>query len=360
MYLFEKQRVMLLWNYSSINIYRMKTCFLLSLSVLLFFSCGNKKSSENEVPVEGKEVVNLILDTDLGPDYDDVGAMALMHALADSGLVTVLATVSSNKDERVVPCIEVLNYYFGRPAIPVGAPKSEGGASLTTWHKDKWTDFLPSVYEHKTMKTSDAPDAVKVYRRILSEQKDNSVTICTTGFFTNLKDLLLSAGDEYSPLSGKELVGKKVKRLVSMAAQFPEGREFNVYCDAPASEIVIGEWPTEIIFSGFEIGVVVLTGKLTAQMPVTNSPVKDTYEMCLKEGDFDGRNSWDQTAVLVAIKGYEPYYSTERGTVSVDDNGANTWSPSENGTHIRLIEQMPPTQVASLIESYMMHQPVAK
>jgi inosine-uridine nucleoside N-ribohydrolase len=338
----------------------MKTYLLCSLSVLLLFACGNKKSNETAASVNGKEVVNLILDTDLGPDYDDVGAMALMHALADSGLVNILATVSSNKDERVIPCIEVLNYYFNRPTIPVGAPKSEGGASLTTWHTDKWTDYLPSVYEHQTGKTSDAPDAVKVYRRILSEQKDNSVTICTLGFFTNLKDLLLSQGDEYSPLSGKELVVLKVKRLVSMAARFPEGREFNVYCDTPASEIVIGEWPTEIIFSGFEIGEVVLTGKQTAQMPVSNSPVKDTYAMCLKEGDFDGRNSWDQTAVLVAIKGYDPYYSTEKGTVYVDDNGANTWSPSENGKHIRLIEQMPPARVASLIESYMMHQPVIK
>jgi inosine-uridine nucleoside N-ribohydrolase len=356
----KNKKIKLLWDYSPINIYRMKTYFLCSLSVLLLVSCGNKKSNETSVPVNEKEVVNLILDTDLGPDYDDVGAMALMHALADSGLVNILATVSSNKDERVIPCIEVLNGYFNRRSVPVGAPKSEGGVSLTTWHKDKWTDYLPSVYEHQTEKTSDAPDAVKVYRRILSEQKDAGVTICTLGFFTNLKDLLLSPGDEYSPLSGKELVAKKVKRLVSMAARFPEGREFNVYCDIPASKTVIGEWPTEIIFSGFEIGEVVLTGKQTAKMPVSNSPVKDTYEMCLKEGDFDGRNSWDQTAVLVAIKGYDPCYTTEKGTVSVDDNGANTWSPSENGKHIRLIEKIPPGQVASLIESYMMHQPVAK
>lgn len=327
----------------------MKTYLLLGLSVLLLISCGNKK-----------DYVNLILDTDLGPDYDDVGAMAVMHALADSGLVNILATVSSNKDEQVIPCIEVLNAYFNRPSIPVGAPKSEGGVSLTTWHKEKWTDFLPSKYEHKTKKTSDAPDAVKIYRRILSKQEDNSVIICTIGFFTNLKDLLLSKGDEYSPLSGTELVAKKVKHLVSMAGWFPEGREFNVHCDTYASQIVATQWPTDIYFSGFEVGVVVLTGKQTAKMQVENSPVKDAYEMCLKEGDFDGRNSWDQTAVLVAVKGYEPYYSIEKGTMYVDDNGANTWIPSENGKHIRLIEKMPHTQVASLIESYMMHQPIQK
>ncbi|MDR3194486.1 MAG: nucleoside hydrolase, partial [Tannerella sp.] len=81
-----------------------KNCFILALTLAFLASCAPK--------------VHLIFDTDLGPDYDDVGALALLHALADSGEVNILATVSSNKDERVVPCIEVLNTYFGRPAIP--------------------------------------------------------------------------------------------------------------------------------------------------------------------------------------------------------------------------------------------------
>lgn len=357
-----------------------KKSFLFSLSLLFLVSCYNKSrsgaasadgaastaglvsdvTSGGNQTKTGKPIVNLILDTDLGPDYDDVGAMALMYALADSGQVHVLATISSNKDEQVVPCLEVLNTYFNHPDMPVGAPKSEGGASLTTWHKEKWTDYLPATYPHKTAKTSDAPNAVQVYRKILAAQEDGSVVICTIGFFTNLKDLLLSEGDAYSPLSGKELVTKKVKWLVSMAACFPEGREFNVHCDAPASKVVFTQWPTEIYLSGFEIGKEVLTGKQVAKMPVENSPVKDTYSMCLAEGDFDGRMSWDQTAVLVAIKGYEDYYATERGTVIVDDNGGNTWQPLADGKHIRLIEKMPHVQVASLIETYMMHQPVKK
>ena len=98
--------------------------------------------------------MNLILDTDLGPDYDDVGAMAVMHALADSGYVNILATLSSNHDELVIPCIEVLNIYFNRPDIPLGAPKREGGVTMTSGHKIKWTEVLPAKYPHKTKKTS--------------------------------------------------------------------------------------------------------------------------------------------------------------------------------------------------------------
>ena len=85
-----------------------------------------------------------------------------------------------------------------------------------------------------------------------------------------------------------------------MAGLFPEGKEFNVYCDVPASKVVADEWPTEIVFSGFEIGNVILTGKKLVQMNVENSPVKDAYALCFTEGDPEGRMSWDHTAVLVA------------------------------------------------------------
>jgi inosine-uridine nucleoside N-ribohydrolase len=319
------------------------------LVLMLLASC----SGSNTKPV------NLILDTDLGPDYDDVGAMALLHALADSGQVNILATLSSNKDERVIPCMEVLNTYFNRPSIPVGAPKSEGGVSLTAWHKTKWTDVLPARYKHATNQTSDAPDAVKIYRQVLSKQDDQSVVICSIGFFTNLKNLLLSEADEYSPLSGKELVARKVKQLVSMAAKFPEGKETNIYGDTPASIIVMRDWPAEIILSGYEIGFVIRTGKKVVQMPVENSPVKDVYSMCLAE-DIVARASYDQTAVLVAIKGYESYFSTERGTVNVNSDGYNTWTPDENGRHVRLMQKLPPEQLASIIETCMMHQLINK
>ncbi len=312
-------------------------------------------------PCTSAEPVRLILDTDMGPDYDDVGAMAVMYALADSGKVQVLATLSSNKDERTIPCIEVLNTYFNRPDMPVGAPKGEGGVTMTTWHKVKWTDFLPAHYPHKTKQTSDAPDAVKIYRELLSAQPDSSVVICSIGFFTNLKDLLLSAGDEDCPLSGRDLVAKKVRRLVAMGGAFPEGKEFNVYSDVASARVVAESWPTEILFSGFEIGEKILTGKRLVQLPEENNPVKDAYSLCFAEGDPDGRMSWDLTAVWVAINGYAPYYKVERGTFRiVNDEGENSWMPDEGGRDLRLIENIPPGEMALLIENYMMHQPVSE
>lgn len=97
------------------------------------------------------------------------------------------------------------------------------------------------------------------------------------------------------------------------------------------------------------------------QLNIENSPVKETYELCFAEGDEKGRMSWDQTAALVAIKGYEPYFTMERGKLQVvDDEGTNKWTPDVQGSHLRLIQKMPFDQLASLIENYMMHQPSVK
>ena len=330
----------------------MKNMYFAGIACLLLLACQGQNS-----PEESGHPVNLILDTDFGPDYDDVGAMALLYCLADSGKVNVLATVSSNHHDRVVPCIDVINNYFGYPDMPVGAPKSEGGVNLTTWHKIKWTEYLPEKYPHRWKHTADAPDAVEVYRRILQEAPDSSITICTIGFFPNLRDLLISGPDSVSPLTGKELAARKVKKMVSMAGRFPEGEEFNVQMDTPASVMAINQWPGEIVFCGFEIGENILTGKSLLQEGEKESPVWEAYNLCMAEGDSAGRMSWDQAAVWVAVKGSDPYFATEKGRCIINEDGSNRWESDPAGKHLRLIEKTDPEQIARVIESYMTYRP---
>ncbi len=300
--------------------------------------------------------VPIIFDTDMGPDYDDVGAIALLHALADSGQATILATIASSKYPRVAPVLSVLNTYFSRPNIPIGVPKGE---AVTDADKQHWSDTLVARYPHKIKSNKEAPDAVAIYRQVLAKQPDKSVTIVTVGFLTNLANLLESKPDKYSKLSGKELVGKKVKNLVSMAGKFPEGREFNVFKDSTASLETFRDWPTEIIFSGFEIGQKIKTGlPLITNTNIQNSPVKDVFRISipLDKEDKDGRMSWDQTAVLVAIKGTAPYYETKPGRIVTLPNGNNQWDAGKQG-HVYLVEKMPLPEVTRLINNYMMHQP---
>ncbi|MPR34209.1 nucleoside hydrolase [Salmonirosea aquatica] len=306
-----------------------------------------------EVPVQSQGTpVNLILDTDIGPDYDDVGAMAVMHTLADSGQVNILATVASNQSKYIAATLNVLNTYFGRPNIPVGVVRGRG-VNLTAGQK--WDSLLVVRYPHKIKNNEEAEDALTLYRRTLAAEPDGSVTIVTVGFLTNMADLLISKPDKYSPLNGRDLIMKKVKKLVSMAGRFPEGREFNVDRDPVSSKIVFDGWPTPILLSGFEIGQAVHTGlPLTQNSKIQHSPVKDVFSRSIpmSKQDEKGRMSWDQTAVLVAIKRPETYYSLMEGRFVAKDDGSNGWNPAGKG-HYRLVEKMPVPQVERVLEALM-------
>ena len=305
-----------------------------------------------------QRATSVILDTDIGPDYDDVGAMALLHALEDLGEAKILATISCNAFETTGPTLSVLNTYFHRPEIPIGIVKSTVPNEAC---KQLWAQAIIGNYPHPLKSNAEAMEAVSLYRKTLSSQPDKSVTVITIGFFTNLANLLSSKPDEFSSLTGNELVGKKVKQLVSMAAGIgKDGKsayEFNVVIDAGAARKVLAEWPTPILLSGFEIGEKVLTGsRLIKNEEIKQSPVKDAYRVALKaDNNTVGRNSWDQTAVLVAIRGYSLYFNSRKVNFEINADGRNVLVPGENFAY--LTEKIPPVEVAKVIEDLMMHQP---
>jgi len=298
----------------------------------------------------------VIFDSDMGPDYDDVGAITLLHAFADSGYINILATVASTKYEGVAAVFNVLNTYFKRPGLPIGVPKSK---ALELKDSQHWTDTLLLKYPHKIKRNDEVLSAIEVYRKSLASQPDGSVTIITVGFLTNLADLLQSRPDKYSKLTGKELVRKKVKQLVCMAGSFPAGNEFNVRMDAASSKIVFENWETPILFSGVEIGMKIKTGlPLVNDRSIKNSPVKDVFRISipLSPQDSAGRMSWDETAVVIAVKGYKPWWNIQTGKIKIADDGSNTW---ENGSslHSYLIELQSPILISDRINKLIMHQP---
>lgn len=305
-----------------------------------------------------KKIVPIIFDTDMGPDYDDVGAITVLHALADSGQVKILATIASTKYDGVAAVLNVLNTYFNRPDIPVGVPKGNAQKLRDVQH---WTDTLQAKYPHTIKANDEVPDAIAVYRKVLASQPDQSVTIVTVGFLTNLAGLLHSKPDQYSNLDGSALIKKKVKLLVSMAGGFPRGDEFNVNRDAVSSRTVFDNWSTPIIFSGFEIGMKIKTGlPIVHNATVHHSPVKDVFAICTKfPEDSMGRMSWDETATLVAAKGYQPYYRLVEGKINVAENGSNTWDANGKG-QFYLVEVATPETVKSIINTLIMHQPVKR
>jgi pyrimidine-specific ribonucleoside hydrolase len=327
--------------------------FLNSLLTAFFALAFTAGRAQNDKPVR------IIFDTDMGPDYDDVGAITMLHAFADNGEAEILATIASTKYEGVGSVLNVLNTYFGRPGLPIGVPK---GKAVELKDFQHWTDTIIARYPHQVRSNMDIPDAVSLYRKILSRQPDQSVTIITVGFLTNIANLLKSTSDEYSSLNGEELVRKKVLRLVSMAGRFPSGSEFNVREDAASAQYAFAHFPGPVVYSGVEIGVKIKSGlPLIHNDAIKDSPVKDVFGIgiSMAPGDSEGRMSWDQTAVLIGVRGYKDWYDVREGKITVDDDGSNRWIENVTGQYY-LTEKAPIPEVAAIINQMMMHQPVGK
>lgn len=307
---------------------------------------------------QGKEPVRIIFDTDMGPDFDDVGAITILHALAAKGECEILATVASDGYPYIAPTLEVFNRYFGKPDIPIGVPDAGAPAFSCPNH---WNDSLVVNYLPRLKTNRDYPSATEVYRKVMASQPDQSVIVVTVGFLSNLEALLKSGRDQSSELSGKELVAKKVKNWVAMAGGFPEGNEFNVNQHAKASMYVFQNWPTPILFSGFEIGVKIMTGQKVATQGTKGSPVQWAYRYCLSNYENQksaNRNSWDHTAVLCAVRSPEEYfYVIGKGTFSCNPDGTNSWNPDRNSNHSFLVHKYPYRKIADILDDLMLYEP---
>lgn len=325
--------------------------FKKSLLIIFISLSGNLFAQKTHI-----KPVPIIFDSDIGPDYDDAGAITILHVLEDRGEAKILATIASNKYEGIAAVLDVFNTYFNRSQIPIGVPK---GKAVDLRDSQHWTDTLLSKYLHKIKYNNEVQDAVEVYRKVLAEQPDHSVTIVTVGFLTNLANLLKTTADEFSPLDGSSLVKKKVKLLVSMAGKFPSGKEFNIIKDAASSKEALEEWPTPVIFSGFEIGEKVKTGlPLIHNNKIDNSPVKDAFRISIPKSPSDaaGRMSWDETAVLVAVRGHRPFYKLRSGKIKIADDGTNSWDENGKGQYY-LVEKKSPKKVQKVIDHLMMQLP---
>ena len=322
------------------------TVVALSLGVSFVGGCGGGwfVSTPTAVPI--------IFDTDIGTDVDDAGALAILHVLADRGEAKILATMSANQNHWSAPAIDVINTYYGRGDIPVGSSRT--GPNPEEWYHDSVPD-----YPHDLASGNDAPEAVELYRKILAAQPDNSVTIVVVGWLTNMADLLNSKPDRYSPLNGRELVNAKVKELVSMGGIWPntEGQgDYNFSMDGAAAHNVISDWPGKIVFSG--LGVDVMTGaKLVSEGPEEN-PVRAFYRNFFEGYKVTERSSWDQVAVLYAVRGLSNYFAAvSEGKCVSQEDGSNEWVPGPIRNHAYLVYGMPQAELAEVIEVLMLTPP---
>ena len=258
----------------------------------------------------------VIFDTDMDTDCDDAGAMAVLHALADRGECTILGTVVSVTHPASAPTVAAINAYYGRPELPIGAPKTHGGS-----HPSAYVDGIAREFPSALRATADADDATLVYRRLLEAQPDGAVTIITVGYLTNLRNLL-ELPAEPGHASGLELVRAKVARYVCMGGNFigsPAHDDLklgnvNFQRDAASALAVIRDWPTPIVFCGREVCSVpsgLAIGRCLSQTPAGN-PVRRAYELYFG-GKLADRHVADLATVLYAVRGLTDCWDLHQG-----------------------------------------------
>ena len=311
------------------------------------------------MPVIAAEAPGLIFDTDICGDCDDVLALGMIHALQSRGACKLLAVTVSVDNDLAAPFVDAVNTFYGRGDIPIGVVGKGGVVEQSKYlglveQKENDGRFR---YPHKLLSGKNAPPATQVLRKVLAAQPDQSVLIVQVGFSTNLARLLDSGPDEYSPLSGSELVKLKVKLLSLMAGAFQpiDGNkdylEYNVMRDIPSCQKIVEHWPTSMVFSGFEIGIALPYPAVSIERDygyAPHHPVADAYIHYIPPPH--NRPTWDLTAVLFAALGDRGYFEVSpRGRATINRDGSCRFDETAQGAHAYLILQ--PEQRLRVLEA---------
>ncbi len=300
----------------------------------------------------------IILDTDIGGDCDDAGALALLHRLCELGECELLATTHCFSSPYVAGCLDAINSYYGR-SVPVGI-------NHQAWQntEGKYDKALYSSFSHSYPDSKKVPDSVDLIRKILAESEDQSVTLVVIGDMRSIARLLNSSADSFCPMNGKELINKKIDRTVIMGGRFfeswpmiiradnkPEGKvvdwEWNIHTAIKEAQDVCNNWPGTLIFSSYEIGNYINTMVDFPKKVSSSHPVGMAYEV-FNHGK--GRCSWDHTVVLEAVRPNQYWSYHEFGKIRVDDEGVTHWYRKENGKHSFLLPKTDYEEIRSVID----------
>lgn len=290
------------------------------------------------------ELPRVIFDTDMGSDCDDAGALAVLHAVADAGEVQILGVIfSSGRNRYGVGTCDAINTYYGRGDLPLGQYYgTDVGDPADTYTRRIATDT--GRFGHDVIDR--APDLLDVYRSILKAQPDGSVTLCTVGHPHALVHLLRDS-------EGAALIRAKVQRWVAMGLG---GWNFKAMGMSAYSQELLEKWPKPFYIS--PQGATIKTGHRRLPQTPESNPVREAYRLWgERKALTEGRSSWDQVAVLFAVR--PELFTVERfGRVERRADETVVWNPDvDNPLHCRVSPQLADEAMAEVIEQLMARPP---
>ena len=313
--------------------------------------------------------IKLIFDTDIGGDCDDAGALALIHRLCDKGEAELLAVTHCFNSPYFAGCIDAINRFYGRE-VPIGINYSDTPAENPRGvYAGELCDQCPNSYPPALHGTKDGPmDTLELLRKTLANAEDNSITLVATGALHSMARLALSEPDAISPLSGKELIAKKLHRTVVMGGRFFESWpmvlyesgdpthhimtwEYNIkFSGYENARAVFENWSGPLVLSSYEIGSYIVTMVGYASRAKAGDPVALAYQI---HNQDTGRCSWDHTAVLEAVRPGAYWNLHEFGKISVDTELVTHWQADPNSKHTYLLPKTDYAQIRQVIDDLL-------
>ena len=313
------------------------------------------------------QVPQVIFDTDLGGDIDDVLALEMVLNYHYGGQINLLGITLSKANPMAVQFLDGYLRFSGFcDNIPIGWVYN--GVSPEEFYYLR--PSLAASYNGKALLPykkgveTTVPEGWKLLRKLLASAPDNSVELLSVGMLTNISRLIESGPDEYSRLNGIDLVADKVHCLHLMNGMFGENPfpESNTITDLPASRTVFEQWPGKLVTSGWEIGNMI---------PYPHESIENdfgeygshplTVAYCnWGQMPYD-RPTWDLTTVYEALEPKQNLFSySEPGTIILDELGITHFSPSPEGKHkyIILDEDKKEEAIAALVKQVTKRQPL--
>ena len=286
-----------------------------------------------------QEDIRIILDTDMGSSTDDLFALMMLYRYMDMQRCKLLGVIVDRMGKANADIVDAMNMFYGYPDIPIGL-ETNGMKNPPVWIPYHNLAYARTVDAELMFKRSVGDDgsymeAYKLYRKLLSEQPDSSVTIASIGFVTSLANLLESGPDEYSPLNGVELVRSKVKTIYAMGGVFGKAVEpdYNFLQAIDFSLKFFDLLPKEVdvVFSPGEVGdpLDYRPEQVIADLDWTDChPIKWTYQFLNCD---TGQKMWDPQAVINAVEGDDLYKLSPRGWVKLTRNGETIFTEDPKG-----------------------------
>ena len=302
-------------------------------------ACSSVSSNNGEInDVNNTVAAKVIYETDFTLDVDDVGALAVLHALADNGEAEILAVSYNESQQDAEHALDAINTWYVRGNIPIGLYDKALVEPDDAY--SKYIDTLAGM-DHD-INDNIVESSLSVYKQVLAQQPDNSVTIISVGFLNNLYDLLMD---------DPELIASKVHKLVLMGGVYYDDFNFVRHDLVNQTQYVIENWPTPIVVS--QEGVYIKTGAALEETPADN-PVREAYYNWF-DHSFEDRSSWDQVAVLYGVRGTGEYFEeVSEGTGQLDNGYQWNMQPEHR---MYLTHKLPTSQMAEIIEALMVQAP---